>query len=642
MPTLGSLVLEFGANVAALRRDMEQARQVVQTSSNSIIGLASKIGGAFTKIGGIIVSAFAGYGFKAIVDAGDKLRDLSFATGQTVEQLSFLDFAATQSGSSVESVSQLFARFSKNLNDIANGSGKNASRALTQLGISFEELSGLDLTSQIAKIGEALNSIDNPARRAALGQDIFGKTFRANAALILEGEEGIARLRDRFIELGGVVTREEADKFDDLNDAIGELGVAARRSSREIAGTLAPALAFLLRVTADTVVGVDKGVKSLGERIEEFVIRGATKLNQITAAFERFKFEITGVDRFLKNAEQAEKALDNIDRKARQRRNAARRGREEAGAVPAELNQFFGSLEEGESENETKRKQQAEAREAKRRNDEYKRGVEEVRNYLADVSRERERLFAGEVARQREYVKSLQEAVSTPREKALKELNEYAKNFDVNGDTFGRKAVEVFNELEDGVKSVSLETQQLQSAGEQLGITFSSALEDAIVNFDSIGDVIRGLTQDIARLGVRMLIIEPILKSLKNAFSGFATGGAGGSGGGFVEFVKGLFSGFGGFRAGGGPVAAGVPYVVGERGAELFVPNTSGMILPNSAGGGGVTIVNNTGVPMTGKDRGSVGGRRQIELGVLDALDGAVATGAGSRKLGLSPTMVPR
>jgi hypothetical protein len=45
-----------------------------------------------------------------------------------------------------------------------------------------------------------------------------------------------------------------------------------------------------------------------------------------------------------------------------------------------------------------------------------------------------------------------------------------------------------------------------------------------------------------------------------------------------------------GHRAGGGPVTAGMPYIVGERRAELFVPKTDGTILPSvpiasSAGG---------------------------------------------------------
>jgi phage-related protein len=47
---------------------------------------------------------------------------------------------------------------------------------------------------------------------------------------------------------------------------------------------------------------------------------------------------------------------------------------------------------------------------------------------------------------------------------------------------------------------------------------------------------------------------------------------------------------FGGGRANGGPVSSGTSYVVGERGPELFVPNTSGTIIPNGGGGGGSTI----------------------------------------------------
>lgn len=62
-----------------------------------------------------------------------------------------------------------------------------------------------------------------------------------------------------------------------------------------------------------------------------------------------------------------------------------------------------------------------------------------------------------------------------------------------------------------------------------------------------------------------------------------------------IPVVGGLVTGAPG-RAVGGPVTAGMPYIVGERGPELFVPGSSGSILPRvpSAGGasalGGVTI----------------------------------------------------
>lgn len=49
---------------------------------------------------------------------------------------------------------------------------------------------------------------------------------------------------------------------------------------------------------------------------------------------------------------------------------------------------------------------------------------------------------------------------------------------------------------------------------------------------------------------------------------------------------------FGGGRAEGGSVKAGTSYVVGERGAEMFVPKTDGVIVPNNKLGGGNNVTN--------------------------------------------------
>jgi hypothetical protein len=62
-----------------------------------------------------------------------------------------------------------------------------------------------------------------------------------------------------------------------------------------------------------------------------------------------------------------------------------------------------------------------------------------------------------------------------------------------------------------------------------------------------------------------------------------------------VEGIAGVISSaFGGARASGGPVSAGKSYLVGEQGAEMFVPSQNGMIVPNGALGGGGTQINLT------------------------------------------------
>jgi len=57
-----------------------------------------------------------------------------------------------------------------------------------------------------------------------------------------------------------------------------------------------------------------------------------------------------------------------------------------------------------------------------------------------------------------------------------------------------------------------------------------------------------------------------------------------------------LITGVGGFfggllgRAGGGPVSANTPYIIGEEGPEVFIPNTAGTIIPNNAMSSGSAV----------------------------------------------------
>jgi phage-related protein len=71
-----------------------------------------------------------------------------------------------------------------------------------------------------------------------------------------------------------------------------------------------------------------------------------------------------------------------------------------------------------------------------------------------------------------------------------------------------------------------------------------------------------------------------------------------------VQGVSGLISNaFGGFRAAGGSVSAGTPYVVGERGAELFVPSSNGTIIPNGGSGSTINITVNGAIDAEGTAR---------------------------------------
>nr|DAO97630.1 MAG TPA: tail tape measure protein [Caudoviricetes sp.] len=149
----------------------------------------------------------------------------------------------------------------------------------------------------------------------------------------------------------------------------------------------------------------------------------------------------------------------------------------------------------------------------------------------------------------------------------------------------------------------SLETykESARDAGTQIRDfaknTFQS-MEDAFVKFATTGklsfsDLIDSIIADIARMYAKKATASlfdalfqlggQTIASGLGSISGSSSSGS--SGVGFKYDANKFASGLQ-FRASGGPVSGKSAYIVGEQGPELFVPNTSGQILPNGSFGG--------------------------------------------------------
>ena len=76
-------------------------------------------------------------------------------------------------------------------------------------------------------------------------------------------------------------------------------------------------------------------------------------------------------------------------------------------------------------------------------------------------------------------------------------------------------------------------------------------------------------------------------------------------------------------RATGGPVSAGRPYVVGERGPELFVPQGAGRIETGAGGGRDVRVA----ISVTSPSPGDPGVLRQSSRQVAAAVRAALTAG---------------
>jgi hypothetical protein len=125
--------------------------------------------------------------------------------------------------------------------------------------------------------------------------------------------------------------------------------------------------------------------------------------------------------------------------------------------------------------------------------------------------------------------------------------------------------------------------QGIERAGGSIERALSRAAASGKFGFEDLRRVALSALADIAANALRTSI-----------------GSIQGSGGGFLGSLLGavgsLFGAPG--RATGGPVSGGRPYMVGERGPELFVPASAGRIEAHGAGGRGpVNVTINLAVP---------------------------------------------
>lgn len=129
----------------------------------------------------------------------------------------------------------------------------------------------------------------------------------------------------------------------------------------------------------------------------------------------------------------------------------------------------------------------------------------------------------------------------------LAELNDLYWAGEISAETYRRKLEELKKELEDQDESL----QKNKQFTKDLGMTFASAFEDAIVKGGDLSDVLRGLEQDLIRLATRRFITEPLFNAVGGLFSGFDFGSIFGGGGGSVVPPASIGAGVAGFATGG-------------------------------------------------------------------------------------------
>lgn len=272
---LATLSIDLEAKLASLERDFSRASRLAEDNARRMQASYAGVGKTFEELGATIAGA-VGVNFtvsliQGAIDAQDKLKDLSKSTSLTVEQLAGLSSLANKSGTDIDGLAASINKLSVNM-------GKDAEK-FARIGIDAKD--PIEAFKQLADI---YNAIEDPQQRAAFAAEALGKSWQSAAPALSEGGKSIGELIERGQKLSGI-TKESADRADELNDNIADLKGSVSGLATAFANSLVPSLNDTTKAMTesiekgDTLYALLRGYIGLG-KLPWDAIFGSVDLSQ--------------------------------------------------------------------------------------------------------------------------------------------------------------------------------------------------------------------------------------------------------------------------------------------------------------------------------------------------------------------------
>jgi|GEM_PF-3949327 len=632
MATISTVSVDFVAKTQKFSEGMKSMRKstkswhkdmssTMSSVKQLIAGIA--IGAAMKKIAAEVDQAV-----KALARVNDEAQKLNMSV------TAYQTFAKvfSDAGSNVEALKTSMGTLQRAMDGAARG-GARQLEAFDMLGVSVARLQKLSPDEQFVAIAESLNAMTDSNAKASAGLTLFGTQYSELLPIINGGSAAIAKAAREGASTGEVLSKgaiDGAKKFQLSIKAIGDqfggymsiFAAAISPVGKEIADGLTPSIeragsAFDTIGSAIDAMAVPVTVLLLGIQVLQAafygiqtaiytVASGAVKgfsllisgfnkvqegifvgVNAIRLAWSQLPFTDSVFEPivFDKMFQGVQATLENIST------SAAEIAIESSGKIAA----AFGS----ESISNKFKTRVAQIKEelvnlkaaAVAEADDYSKKIQSVAGTgeNSQFSRDiltREQLLADLARAQIKYHDDLAKSVAKYKDvsvgyaQEIYNINSAVAEGLLTNDEASRALTQTYGEM--FVNSNTWFTAAANSMS-----SLADGMSRAIVAGEGLGDVFKSLLKDIA-----VMIVKSMILSALYALLGFADFGA----------FKGIQAAFGTLtgsgpaaRAKGGPVSSGTPYMVGERGKELFVPSASGYIVPNDKMNGGSNVsVNQT------------------------------------------------
>lgn len=662
--TIGTITVDLLAKTGSFETDVNRAAKLAEKR-------AKEIDAAFARLGvgiGLGLTAAGGAAVllgKNAIDQLAALDDAAQKTGASVENLSKIQQSTMAFNHNFGDVETAISRLAKGMATVDDESNKT-NKALAALGISAKDAGGnlRDPSEVMIDIAKRLQDFQDGAAKTALVTDLFGKS----GANLLPVLNDIADSVDGFTG----ATKESAAEAAAFQDNLSKLSGQFKKLAQDVVSDALPVLNNFLTMIQDIKSTSFAGFISTkfsdeldpGPRLAEIRRKlsvldeqkaGYAKANPLARAWSQDDIEIM-------NQQILDLTRERQYLEARQRSLALANKTD-----PDQVDRMVNGAKPVLDYTTGREKSQKEAKDKKSEADRY---IESLQKQVITVQTltsaeealamiqsgrlgtvtqaQKDQILTAatlvdlakdgvEQEKQRQELiskgKKVYEETLSPFERMQKdyqELNVLLQGGFIDAQTYERAVTQVqkkFDELTDKSKEAQSELDEFaKSAAQNIQSSFAEFL------FDPFKDGLDGMLKGFLDF-LRRAVANAAAANLSQALFGGLSGG--GIGGGLLGAAfTGILGAYGdatgttvggvygpqtqaglddlisqvSMRASGGPVTAGKPYIVGEKQAELFVPNTSGTILPSVPSSGGVSVSVVTNVDNSGNATSQSGG----------------------------------
>ena len=566
-------------------------------------GLKSISRAAFSMKSAIGLAAGAvglGYLVKKSMDATDSMAKVSRSIGISVTELQRLRHAASIGGLEAKSLDKAMQKLAINISDVASGTGI-AKEAFDRYGISSTNIDGStrSVTDVLGQAATALETMTNETDRASFVYDLFGARGAKVINMLKDGKDAMEAMKKEADELGLVMSLELIEGVENANDSIARLSDYLGNVFHRVVASIAPIIesaSEAVRSFVEMKINKQGGITQFSKNIAITILEAAksiveastSMLNSLTSIATGAGRAISKVLQILPSSMGGLKTLKAIrielleisqDReKAIERSNSAWKSEQQKAGV---------TLKGLEAEERALKKLIASG--------DYLQDIEPFESFgTSGAVREIDKLLM----KMKEVNIASDEivAASTSSEMTNAFHLEYDLAFahqrkmgELRQDYLGREKADRSAAYGVAFEQQRMSSRRLENFRRKDADDLKEESRGALASLSSHYKAAFAINKAFAVKDALINTYNGVAKAMNNPFPlnlGFAAVALA-NGMAQVAAIRSTQ-----FRANGGPMSAGSPYIVGERGPELIVPNQAANVVPNDQLGGGNFTIN--------------------------------------------------